>query len=119
MLPPDQQHRALLDLVRVNAATVLGHTDASAVQTDVPFKELGFDSLTAVELRNRLAAATGLRLPATFVFRHPTPSAVAEDLREQLCPAAADPSAPVFSDLDELEAAMTDSLPTKTPGADW
>ncbi|MBB5936996.1 type I polyketide synthase [Streptomyces zagrosensis] len=105
-LAPDEQHRTLLNLVRSNAAAVLGHADMNAVHSDVPFKDLGFDSLTAVELRNRLSAATGLRLPATFIFRHPTPTAIADDLREKLCPAAADPSAAVFDELAKFEAAM-------------
>src|SRR5262249_48636450 len=91
----DEQHEVLPALVRPPAAAVLGHAGADAVPVGVPFAELGFDSLTAVEVRNRLSAATGLRLPTTFVFRHPTASAVAEFLREQLCPVAADPAQPV------------------------
>ncbi|MGH3377426.1 MAG: phosphopantetheine-binding protein, partial [Actinoallomurus sp.] len=108
-LSRNEQERVLLDLVRTNAAAVLGHADA--VRADVPFKELGFDSLTAVELRNRLAAASGLRLPATFIFRYPTSSAIAEYLRERLCPAEAAPSQPVFAELDKLESAMTRFAP--------
>ncbi|MET8687111.1 SDR family NAD(P)-dependent oxidoreductase [Streptomyces sp. NPDC004732] len=105
-LTAEEQHRTLLDLVRTHAAAVLGHAGTDAVRADAPFQDLGFDSLTAVELRNRLSAATGLRLPATFIFRHPTPSAIAEELRTQLCPAGADPSAPLFGELDKLETVI-------------
>ncbi|MEU8953160.1 SDR family NAD(P)-dependent oxidoreductase [Streptomyces sp. NPDC048518] len=106
-LTADEQHRTLLGLVRTHAAAVLGHSGTDAVRADAAFQDLGFDSLTAVELRNRLSAATGLRLPATFIFRHPTPSAIADELRTQLCPAGADPAAPLFGELDRLETAIT------------
>ncbi|MFE2186007.1 type I polyketide synthase [Streptomyces sp. NPDC059455] len=79
-----ERYRTLLGLVRDHAATVLGHTDAEAVHADASFKELGFESLTAVELRDRLAAATGLRLPAALIFRHPTPEGIAHHLVRRL-----------------------------------
>ncbi len=76
--------RALLDLVRSEAAAVLGQRAASAVHPNRPLSEVGLDSLMAVELRNRLSAASGLRLPTTLLFDHPTPSALAKLLREKL-----------------------------------
>ncbi|MEV4829846.1 type I polyketide synthase [Micromonospora sp. NPDC049257] len=79
----------LLQVVRERVAGVLGHSGVDAVPADRPFTELGFDSLTAVELRNALATATGLRLPAGLVFDHPTPSAVATWLTTKIAGAPA------------------------------
>ena len=83
-LPEAEQHAVLLDLVRSHIATVLGNTTPEAIDPDKAFQELGFDSLTAVEMRNRLKAATGLALSPTLIFDYPTPSGLATYIRSEL-----------------------------------
>ncbi|MFC6938019.1 type I polyketide synthase [Actinomadura yumaensis] len=87
---PKQQLELLVRHVQEHAATILGHSGADAVSAGQPLQELGFDSLTAVELSKRLGSATGLSLPRTLVFDHPTPNAIAKYLRAELTGQQAD-----------------------------
>nr|WP_176572892.1 type I polyketide synthase [Streptomyces leeuwenhoekii] len=102
-----EQETLLLDLVRGQVAVVLGHTDPGTVRADAAFKDAGFDSLTSVELRNRLREATGLKLPATLVFDQPTPQALARHLRDELAVDETSAADAVLAGLTGLETAVT------------
>ncbi|MEH0974091.1 SDR family NAD(P)-dependent oxidoreductase, partial [Micromonospora sp. CPCC 205546] len=117
-LTPARRDEAVADLVRELAADVLGHDGgAAAVPATTAFRDLGFDSLTAVELRNRLAAATGQALPTTLVFDHPTPVVLARFLLAGLFGADAGPApvaAPTAVDDDEPVAIV--AMACRYPG---
>ena len=102
-LPEARRGMALLTLVREAVADVLGVRGAARVDPARPFAELGFDSLTAVELRNRLVGETGLTLPTTLVFDQPTPGALAEHLRDALFPPDAAQPGGSLGALERLE----------------
>ncbi|MFC5813330.1 type I polyketide synthase, partial [Streptomyces heilongjiangensis] len=108
-LPDADRDRFVQDLVRAEAAAVLGHDSADAVDGAYAFKELGFDSVSAVELRNRLTARTGLTIPTTVVFDHPTPLALAAHLRLLALGRPADGPAP---------ASLTTCMPLPAPDDD-
>ncbi|MEV0643481.1 type I polyketide synthase, partial [Streptomyces sp. NPDC050619] len=108
--------RALLDLVRAEVALVLGHSSADTVAPDRAFKELGFDSLTAVELRNRLNAATGLRLPTTLVFDYPNPGVLAEHLAAETSHSAAAPRARAVTVVSTDEPIAVVGMGCRYPG---
>uniref|UniRef100_UPI0011F1C225 phosphopantetheine-binding protein n=1 Tax=Streptomyces cacaoi TaxID=1898 RepID=UPI0011F1C225 len=115
-LEEGERRRVLLRTVREHAATVLGHGSAASIPAEQGFLAMGFDSLTAVELRNRLNTATGLRLSATLVFDHPDPIRLAEHLGAELTPpdtavgeeAPSDTDTTLRAELDRLEKAMAD-----------
>jgi polyketide synthase 12 len=102
----DRQH-TLLELVRARVATVLGHTNPEHIPPQRPFTDLGFDSLTAVELRNQLTTATGLHLPATLIFDHPTPTALTNHLHTKLTPGQDETSETVLRELDVIESGLS------------
>ncbi|MFI8213714.1 SDR family NAD(P)-dependent oxidoreductase [Streptomyces werraensis] len=116
-LVPAEQETLLLDLVRAQAAVVLGHTEPGGVRADMAFKDAGFDSLTSVELRNRLREATGLKLPPTLVFDYPSPQVLARYLREEFGEVAApEATAPAVVAADANEPVAIVGMACRLPG---
>jgi mycoketide-CoA synthase len=108
-LSEDEQHTVLLDLVRSHIATVLGSTTPEAIDPDRAFQELGFDSLTAVEMRNRLKTATGLALSPTLIFDYPNSAALAGYMRQELLgttPQDTQKAAPGEAEIQRVVAAI-------------
>ncbi|CAL9568064.1 Narbonolide_10-deoxymethynolide synthase PikA3, module 5 [Streptomyces sp. enrichment culture] len=103
-LPESEQRREVLDLVRGQIALVLAYDGPGTVQSNRAFSELGFDSLTAVEFRNRLTTVTGLKLPATLLFDYASPDVLAAHLHGELCPDGAGPAVPVLAELERIES---------------
>jgi acyl carrier protein len=101
----------LSELIRAEVAAVLGFADAESISPAHAFSELGFDSLTVVDLRNRLDAVTGLRLPATLAFDYPTVTALLDHLMRTLAPRVASPEDTLAAQLDELERTLPDAEP--------
>ena len=106
-----EQLQLILDLVRSNVAAVLGHATSQVIDAERGFLDMGLDSLTAVELRNRMSVATGLRLPATTLFDYPTPTTLAEHLRSSLVTHEIPGSASLLVELRKLEAQLTAIVP--------
>jgi candicidin polyketide synthase FscE len=105
-LPEADQERVLLDLVWTHSAIVLGNSSGETTEALRAFKDMGFDSLTAVTLRNRIAAATGISLPATVLFDYPTPAALSRLLRDELCAGSMAAPVQVPAELDSLETSL-------------
>ncbi|WP_424923905.1 type I polyketide synthase [Actinophytocola oryzae] len=115
-LPRPEAERALLTLVRETAAAVLGHGDTSRVGPDQGFADLGFDSLTGVELRNRLRGATGAALPTATVFDHPTPARLAGHLADLLLDPAATPEGATTATVEPGEPIAIVGMACRYPG---
>jgi polyketide synthase 12 len=111
-LPEDEQQAVVLDLVRTNIATVLGNSSPETIDPDLAFQELGFDSLTAVEMRNRLKSATGLALSPTLIFDYPNSAALAGYMYRELV-GASEQSAPAAAPGEAEIQRVVGSIPVK------
>ncbi|HEX6352609.1 type I polyketide synthase [Actinophytocola sp.] len=105
-LPPRRRVPALLDLVRTQAAALLGFAGPDEIEPDRSFSEVGFDSLSAMGLRNKLTLLTGLKLPASLIFDYPSPRVLADHLAAELFPASEDGGAEEVAGEDEMRAAI-------------
>ncbi|MFJ4514355.1 type I polyketide synthase, partial [Streptomyces sp. NPDC088816] len=115
-LSEPEQLRLLTELVRTEAATVLGHASADAVPEGRAFRDIGFDSLTAVELRKHLGAATGLSLPSTMVFDYPTPLELAQYLRAEIVGSVLEVAGPVATGGADDEPIAIIGMSCRYPG---
>ncbi|GAA4468610.1 hypothetical protein GCM10023170_082790 [Phytohabitans houttuyneae] len=115
-LPAAERERMVVDLLRREVAAVLGHASGASIEVERPFKDLGFDSLTAVELRNRLNAATGLRLSATLVFDHPTIRHLTDHTVSELLGATAGDSGPVAATASGDDPIVIVGMGCRLPG---
>jgi NADPH:quinone reductase-like Zn-dependent oxidoreductase/acyl carrier protein len=114
-----QRHTTIDALIRTHAATTLAYPSPDAIDPASAFSDLGFDSLTAVELRNRLVTATGLRLPATLIFDHPTPTALAHYIQNELL-GPEDEEATIlaaFAGLEKVESSLSQIIEDRTARA--
>ncbi|MFJ2194281.1 SDR family NAD(P)-dependent oxidoreductase, partial [Kitasatospora sp. NPDC087861] len=115
-MTPTDRNAALLALVRTQVAAVLGHSGPQTVASGRAFSELGFDSLTSVELRNRLNASTGLQLPSTLVFDHPNASALVDHLRDTMFGAAPADIAPAAGIASQDDPVVVVGIGCRYPG---
>jgi acyl transferase domain-containing protein/acyl carrier protein len=115
-MPEADRDRVLTNLVRTHVAAVVGYDTATAGEGEKSFQDMGFDSLMAVELRNRLKTATGLRLPATLVFDYPTPAALVRQLHTEISGHGSATAPPVLGEVGKLEALLAGLDPATATG---
>ncbi|MEK2479634.1 phosphopantetheine-binding protein, partial [Streptomyces noursei] len=113
VLRDEARHEAVMDFVRDAVATVLGHSSPVSIDAQLPLQEIGFDSLTAVELRNRLNRVTGFQLPTTLAFDHPSVEAIANHLLNRLAPNDEDRQLAALDALDQLVRSIADGAADK------